>query len=198
MESHLYEPGEHVYKMARPSDLSVRNKVALASYSRTGHTKALALEVARGLWGEGVAVDVNEIEPVEEPTFIQTGHRTITHGTEPIKELRLDLEDVNLLALGTPIWVGLPTPYVRKFIEDTMDLQGIPVVLFATCSKRDGKAAHELRELVRGQGGRPFEYHVWRIQKDGAEGIPRVGRAVVDSVLSLLPSSEEGDGEPGG
>jgi flavodoxin len=176
----------------------VRNKVALAYYSRTGHTRALALEVARRLRGEEVDVDINEIEPVEGPTLIQTGHRTITHGTEPIKDLQLDLADVNLLVIGTPIWVGYPTPYVRKFIKETMDLHGIPVVLFATCSKRDGKAADELRELVRGQGGRPFEYHVWRIQRDGAEGIPQVGKEVVASVLSLLPSSEDGDDDPNG
>jgi flavodoxin len=182
--------------MRTPSNPLVRNKVALAYYSRTGHTRALALEVARRLRGEGVDVDINEIEPVEEPTIIQTGRRTITHGTEPIKDIQLDLDDVNLMAIGTPIWVGFPTPYVRKFIEDTMDLQGIPVVLFATCSKRDGKVADELRELVRAQGGRPFEYHVWRIQKDGSEGIPRVGREVVASVLGLLPTVEEGPDDP--
>jgi flavodoxin len=175
-----------------PSDPSVRNKVALAYYSRTGHTKALALEVARNLRGEGVEVEVIEIEPVEQPTLIQTGRRTITHGTEPIKDLQLDLEEVNLLAVGTPLWVRLPTPYVRRFIDEVTDLKGIPVVLFATCSKRDGRAGDELRELVRGRGGRPFEYHVWRIHRDGPEGIPRVGREVVASVMGLLPSAGEG------
>ena len=169
-------------------DLAVRNKVIVAFYSKTGHTRALGLEVARRLKGNGVEVCCKELEPEEEPTLIQVGTRRLTHGQLPVKDCAIDLGDTNLLVIGSPIRVGGPSPYIRSFLETVADLKGIPVVLFATCSKRDGKAADELRQLVRDQGGRPFEYHVWRIEHDGAGGLTRIAEDVVTSALDILPS----------
>jgi flavodoxin len=169
-------------------DIAVQNRVIVAFYSKTGHTRALGLEIARRLKGNGIDVCCKELEPEEEPTLIQTGHRTLTHGPLPIKDCALDLGDANLLLIGSPIWVGGASPYIRSFLENMADLKGIPVVLFATCSKRDGKAADELRQLVRDQGGRPFEYHVWRIQRDGAHGLNSTAEDVVTSALDMLPS----------
>jgi len=169
-------------------DVPVQNRVIVAFYSKTGHTRALGLEIARRLKGKGVEVYCKELEPEEEATLIQAGHRTLTHGPLPVKDCAIDLGDANLLVIGSPIWVGGSSPYIRSFLETVADLKGIPVVLFATCSKRDGKAADELRQLVRDQGGRPFEYHVWRIQRDGAPGLNSIAEDVVASALDILPS----------
>ncbi len=166
----------------------MRRRVAVAYYSSTGYTKALALAVVRRLKAEGVEVDCCEIEPVEEPSLLNMGHMTLTRSSEPICEHGLELSEANLLAIGTPIWMGSPAPYIRRFVEEVTDLKGIPVVLFATCRKRDGRAADELRELVRKQGGRPLEYHVWKQKMDGTDGIGHVAEAVVATTLSLLPS----------
>jgi flavodoxin len=165
----------------------VENRVIVCYYSRTGHTKALALEIGRKLKEAHVGVRFHKLEPVKELTLLQTGARTITRASEPVVFPDIDLGSANLLIIGTPVWVGIPTPYIRSFIEQATDLKGMPVVLFATCSQRDGKAAHELRELVRGQGGRPFDYHVWRINKDGADGLQDAAGRVTSTALKMLP-----------
>jgi flavodoxin len=155
---------------------NVENRVIVAYYSRTGHTRALALEVIRRLKESAVDVDSKELEPVNEFSFIKVGHRTLTHSGEPVKNGNIDLASANLLIIGTPVWMGVPAPYIRSFIEEATDLHGMPVLLFATCSHRDGKAASELRELVRGQGGRPFDYHV----------------LISNSALKMLPQKDNG------
>ena len=68
------------------------------------------------------------------------------------------------------------------------DLKGLPVVLFATCAYGDRSASSELRELVRETGGRPMDYHVWTIRRDGPSGKDRAAEAVVETTIGLLPS----------
>lgn len=164
------------------------NRAIVAFYSRSGHTRDLGLEICRLLRAETVEVDCLELEAERELNLLTAGARSMTHSKEPIKECQMDLEGVNLLVLGTPIWGGSPAPYLRSLLDRVMNLKGLPVVLFATCGNGDRKAEKDLRDMVRTAGGRPMEYHVWRIRKDGSDGLSKVAVAVVDTSLDLLPS----------
>jgi len=165
----------------------VSNKAIVAFYSRSGHTRSLGLEICRLLRAETVEVDCVELEAEKELGLLTVGARSVTHSKEPIKECHLDLEGVNLLVLGTPVFGGSPAPYLRSLLDHMMDLKGLPVVLFATCASGDRKAESDLREMVRTTGGRPMEYHVWRTRKDGGDGLSKVAVSVVDTSLVLLP-----------
>ncbi|MCK4969685.1 MAG: NAD(P)H-dependent oxidoreductase [Thermoplasmata archaeon] len=163
------------------------NRAIVAFYSRSGHTRALGLEICRLLKAETVLVDCVELEAERELGLLTVGARSLTHSKEPIKECEMDLEGANLMILGTPVWGGSPGPYMRSLLERVEDLKGLPVVLFATCAYGDRKASNDLREMVRATGGRPMDYHVWRTRKDGGDGLSRVAASVVDASLVLLP-----------
>ena len=165
----------------------MRNRAIVAFYSRSGHTRALALEICRLLKAKTVEVDCVELEAERELGLLTVGARSVTHSKEPIKECEMNLEGANLMVLGTPVWGGSPAPYMRSLLERVGDLKGLPVVLFATCAHGDRKAGNDLREMVRTTGGRPMEYHVWRTRKDGSDGLSRVAVSVVDTSLVLLP-----------
>lgn len=159
----------------------------VAFYSRTGHTRALGLEVCRMLKLASVAVDCIELEPERQVGLLQAGAASITHSKEPIKECQVDLDGVNLMVLGTPVWGGNPAPYMRTLLDRVADLKGLPVVLFATCAYGDRKAEKDLREMVKSTGGRPMEYHVWRIRRDGSGGLADTADKVVGSARLLMP-----------
>ncbi len=163
-------------------------KAVVAYYSRTGHTRALALEITRRLRGAGLVVDEREAHPVKELGPLSAIHRVLTHTPEPVSDGPLELTDVQLLLIGSPIWGFSPAPYIRSMLETTKDLKGLPVVLFATCSRKHEAAGEELRELVREMGGRPFAYEVWRIHKDGADGLKEAATRIVDASMGLLPT----------
>ena len=167
----------------------MRNRACVVYYSRSGHTRALALEVCRRLKSSAVEVACcHELEPQRELGLLQVGAKSITHAAEPVKECEVELEGANLLLLGTPLWGGNPSPYLRSFLKNVDDLKGLHVLLFATCAYGDGNAEEDLRDMIRAKGGRPMEYRVWRIRRDGAEGLSRVAEEVVGSAMGLLPS----------
>jgi flavodoxin len=166
----------------------VENRVLVVFYSRKGHTKELGEAVCQGLKATEVDTDCLEVVPEKEVNVISASASSFTHAHEPIRECSVDLDAINLLVMGTPVWGGFPAPYLRSFMECVKDLKGIPVVLFATCAYGDRNASQELRDLIRETGGRPMEYHVWKIRRDGPGGRDRVAEAVVESTVGLLPS----------
>jgi flavodoxin len=168
----------------------VNNRVLVAYYSRTGHTKALALEVCRLMRAEEVDVDCVELEPLRELSIFHLGRRSLTNTAAPIKSLEVSLDGVNLLVLGTPVWLTGPAPFVRSFIQGAGDLKGLSTIIFATCSGSDRGAEDDMRELVREGGGRPYEYHLWRINRDGPDGLAIAAEAVAASARKMLPGPE--------
>lgn len=159
----------------------------VAFYSRKGHTRDLGEAICDGLHRASVLVECVELEPERVVSMLSASASSLTRSIEPIKECRVDLDGVNLLVLGTPVWGGLPAPYMRSFLRRVQDLKGLPVVLFATCAYNDRKASLELREMVRTSGGRPMEYHLWRTRRGGTDDRWAVAESVVDSSLCLLP-----------
>jgi hypothetical protein len=183
-----------IHSLAIHGDVS--NRVFMAYYSRKGHTRELGQAVCRGLQDASVDVKCLEVEPEREVNVISASASSLTHSAEPIRDCQVDLEGINLFVLGTPIWGGLPAPYMRSLLGSIGDLKGLPVVLFATCAYGDRSASHELREMVRATGGRPRDYHIWRIRKEREDGLGRTADCVVQAVLDLLPSHGD-DTRPG-
>jgi flavodoxin len=172
----------------RTVTVPVTNQVLVAFYSRKGHTKELGLAVCQGLRDTNVEVTCLELEPEKEVNVLSASASSFTRSSEPIKEFQVDLRGMNLLVLGTPVWGGLPAPYIRSLLETMEDLKGLPVVLFATCANADRNAGHELHEMVRTSGGRPLDYHIWKIRKEGPDGRDVAAKKIVRSIVAILPS----------
>ena len=85
-------------------------KSLIIYYSQTGNTKKVAQAIYRGL---SRSAEESDIVPVKE---VKPG----------------DLEQYNLIGLGSPVWCGAETPNVRRFIESLPPQQGKHIFSFNT------------------------------------------------------------------
>ena len=84
-----------------------------------------------------------------------------------------DLSSYSLLALGSPVYAGSPSPTVKRHLERMGDLNGIETVLLVTSGGSDGSSEASLQQAVEEHNG------------------------LVKNVLSLFTSiPNEGDGDP--
>jgi len=84
-----------------------------------------------------------------------------------------DLSDYSLLALGSPVYAGNPSPTIKRHLERIGDLNGIDTVLLITLAGSDGGAEASMQQAVEDHDG------------------------TVKEVLSLFNiAPNEGDGDP--
>jgi len=165
-------------------------RAVVVHYSRTGHTKALALEISRLLIEAGLQVDESIVRPTRQLGTLRAVQCVLAHKEEPVCHDPIDLTGANVLLIGTPVWGNGIAPYMRRFLMEAEHLCGMPVVLFTTCSREDKSAANELRQLVREHGGRPYAYEAWHIHSDGPDGLKAAAERAVKAALALLPNGK--------
>jgi hypothetical protein len=64
-----------------------------------------------------------------------------------------DLSDYSLLALGSPVYGGTPSPTIKRHLERVGDLNGIDTVLLVTSGGSDGGAEASMQQTVEEHGG---------------------------------------------
>ncbi len=88
----------------------------VAYFSRSGHTRQVAQEVARQC-----TADLAEIrEASSHPGawgYWRSGWQVLTHAEPPILPLGKDPSAYDTVIIGTPIWIGQPAPAVRSFVK---------------------------------------------------------------------------------
>ena len=81
----------------------------------------------------------------------------------------LDLEEYDTIYIGTPVWIGNPTPAIITLI-DNLNLRGKDVVLFTTSSSSNEEGALEKMELkIRARGARVVQQFNVKTKDKGAE-----------------------------
>ena len=128
------------------------------------------------------------MRPVRELGALRAVQCVLARKEEPVSHDPIDLAGANVLLIGTPIWGNGIAPYMRRFLMEAEHLCGMPVVLFATCSRENKRAVDELRRLVREHGGRPYAYEAWHIHTDGPDGLRTAAERSVRAALALLPN----------
>jgi flavodoxin len=80
----------------------------------------------------------------------------------------LDIDEYDTVYIGTPVWVGSPTPAIITLI-DNIDLRGKDVVLFTTSNNSNEEGALEKMELkIRARGGRVVQQFNVKTKDKGA------------------------------
>ncbi len=93
-------------------------KAIVLYYSFEGSTKKVAKYLA-----EHLDIDIHEIKPVKEiPTksfikYIWGGGQVVMKSKPAIEELKLSLDDYDMIFLGTPIWAGTFAPPIHSLLE---------------------------------------------------------------------------------
>ncbi len=129
-------------------------------YSRSGNTEAMAREIARKF-----NADVIKIEAEKYPLDLQ-GWRTAGNDADQkitqvdIKPEKVDMEEYNLIFLGSPIWWFRPAPPLWTFVLKN-NFKGKNVVLFNTFNSRfKQEEIEEFKDLIVKKEGQ-FIDHVF-------------------------------------
>ncbi|NOZ64084.1 MAG: hypothetical protein GXO71_03995 [Caldiserica bacterium] len=127
-------------------------KAIIVYFSKTGNTEALATLIEEVLKKKEVKTDTFSVKGAEG-AFVQECFRAFT-----AKEVSIDiknLEEYDLIFLGSPIWAFSPVPAISSFVKHSQGWKGKKVFLFFTFGSGTGRRRAErvLGKLVEKQGG---------------------------------------------
>jgi hypothetical protein len=121
-------------------------KVLVVYYSSAGHTRTIAGQVATA-----ALADVEELRGIGEPVGTGTQHylwtlrRLLLSQKPALAPLQHDARGYDLIILGSPVWLGTFSPFVRSYIRTT-PLAGKRIALFCSFRNSPGSA---LKHVVR-------------------------------------------------
>jgi flavodoxin len=95
-------------------------KILVVYYSRTGTTKIVAEKLAKKLNADLEAV-VDQQNRQGMLNWIIAGFHAASKKTTQINQLQSDLQNYDLVIIGTPIWVGSVTPAIRTFFNKNQE-----------------------------------------------------------------------------
>lgn len=122
-------------------------------FSLTGNTKKLAVRIYEVLKVKGHNVALFEVQNFKKKSFLAYCFDTIFE-KEPQIEKIPSISKVDIVFIGSPVWVGKITPYIRKLIKE-LDLLGKKTFLFITYGTGlfKNRAMLEFEKLVKEKGG---------------------------------------------
>jgi len=128
-------------------------KALIVYYSWRGKTELVATSISKIL-----DADLRKIEEVKSRKgffgFISGGYGAVKGKCSRIKPLNLNLNNYNLIFLGTPVWALRPTPAINALISK-VDFKGRELVLFVTMGGFGGKKAIKIMEdKIRAKEGK--------------------------------------------
>ncbi len=124
-------------------------KVGIVYYSRTGNTKRAAEIFEEKLKEKKINVDLIEIESVKRPSYLKASISAVRQKDLPIKNTDYNLNKYDVLLVGSPVWAGKPTPFIKTFFNKALNIKGKKSAVFITCSSSPDsqlKAAEIIKE----------------------------------------------------
>lgn len=164
-------------------------KTVVVFYTRFGHTRALAEELARHLGAE-----LREIKGAREHGYVGMALGAVFNAHFRIEPMELDFQDVGLVVLCTPIWVGKPACPTRTFLRDA-HLEGRRVaVALSTAGHELAMAPQSIERALARQGAR-VEYVTHTVTENvPEEELRAAGRRIASELTTRLA---EAGGAPG-
>ncbi len=92
-------------------------KTLIICYSRTGMTKKVADALAKELTAD-IEDIISETKWAGVIGWLKAGKFAMQKKLCKIKELQHNLDDYDLIIIGTPVWAGAISPPVRTFISN--------------------------------------------------------------------------------
>lgn len=131
-------------------------KTLIIYYSQTGSTEIISQVLAHNLNADVVKIHDMKSRSGFKSKLLAPFDAYRENKTE-IEPSTIDLNDYDLIYIGTPVWASKPTPAILTII-DSIDLMGKDTILFATMSATGGNSTIErLEEKVKARGGRVVE-----------------------------------------
>jgi len=162
-------------------------KTAVVFYTRFGHTRTLAHEIAHQLGAE-----LREIKGTREPGYSAMALGAVFNSHFRIEPMDLDFSAFELVVLCTPIWAGKPACPTRTFLRDA-HLQGRRVaVALSTAGDELAMAPQSIERALARQGAR-LEYATHTAMQDvQEEKLRAAGRRIAVDLRTRLAQQEQG------
>lgn len=127
-------------------------KALIVYYSWTGKTELVAKAISRTL-----NADARKVEEVKKRKgflgFISGGWSARKEKCSGIKPIDFNLDNYDLVFLGTPVWALKPTPAINAFISKA-DFKDKKVVIFVTMGGIGGKSVIKMMcDTIESKGG---------------------------------------------
>jgi DNA-binding transcriptional ArsR family regulator len=182
-------------EMIRRTSRDREIRACIIFYSYSGVTRGIA-ETFRNVTG----CDLVEVKPVKAYTWrnlFPTGIvRARNLACDPIEPSEIDVSGYDLLIVGTPVWVGRPTPPINCAVKALRGCEGKMAVPFITYLNQPGDALAILsRELadrgVRIMAGIALDEKVTKNPDAGGELLRRILRDVPNEALAEKPAGSK-------
>lgn len=149
----LYRDRTYVSSQAYERSGEGRARVLVVYYSRSGNTEGVAREVARHFDADILRIEAPRYS-LDYPGWRHAANDADDEVTRtPIEHEAVNLEDYDLIALGSPIWWYRPSPPLWTFVEDN-DFAGRRVILFNTFNSRfEREHIDRFQRTVEASGG---------------------------------------------
>lgn len=107
-------------------------KILVAYYSYSGNTKEVAEAIHQKVGGDIFEIKAEGSYPDEYRPMTEQAKKEIQNGFRPkLTTTVANIEQYDVIFLGSPIWWGTITPQVSSFIE-SYDLSGKTIIPFVT------------------------------------------------------------------
>ena len=164
-------------------------RILVAHYSRSGHTKQIAEQIARTVGAD--------IEAIVDPTdrsgllgYLRSGYQASRQRTVEIGPGVRDPSAYDLVVIGTPIWSMSVSPAVRSYLA--REARRLPrVAFFCSCGGSGGERA--FAQMARVCGKTPAATLIVRESELAASSaaIERFARDLADVVSASRPSAPQ-------
>ena len=162
-------------------------KILVVYYSRSGNTEIMARELAKGL-----DADIAHIEEKSYTLDFEGWNNARKHASSheetEISPTSIDLQQYELILVGSPIWLFRPAPPLWTFVRNN-SFTDKKLVLFNTFNSRfEQEEIDTFYELVKKQGGKLID-HVWI--KRGRIIWQKTDNEVIEEVTEIVENKKE-------
>jgi flavodoxin len=136
-------------------------RILCVYYSWHGHTAIVAERLADLLHAE-----LLQIEPAVESGMFGKAMKALLGWSSPIKQIKEDLTDIDVLVVASPVWAGKVPPYVNEYISRLSMCEGKRCyVLVEMGGSGAEKAIRHLKGRLENKGMN-LAGSTWTIEKD--------------------------------
>lgn len=124
------------------------SKVLVLYYSLEGNTKRVAEYIATELEAQIEALEpIKDIKPNGFKKFLWGGRQVVMKEKPELKPLAINIEDYDVILVGSPVWAGTFAPAIRSFLEE-FQLNHKKIACFFTHQGGMGKADLKFKEAL--------------------------------------------------
>ncbi|MCC8128128.1 MAG: NAD(P)H-dependent oxidoreductase [Clostridiales bacterium] len=126
-------------------------KMLIVYYSwSNGNTARIAKELQSATGADLARIDTVKPYPTDYQATVDQGEREVTNGYQPeIQPLKVDVQDYDVIAVGTPTWWYTMAPAVLTFLN-SQNWKGKTVIPFMTNGGWPGHVIRDMNEACAG------------------------------------------------